>query len=237
MARAVHMLRPRLMVAENVRGLLSASADSELEPCPWCLGDRQHCALRALGAVLGDLASLGYDALWCGLRAADVGAPHGRFRVFLVAADADRLGPIRGGGPRRRWGRPAHLGDAVADTESDGRDERWAKSNGLVGGPDAAVGSGLHWGDYAPAIRRWEHITGRVAPAPTRTGRRGGQQLSPAFVEWMMGLSAGHVTDVDGLSRADQLRLLGNGVVPQQAAAALTWLLGHEDHDVVEVTG
>jgi DNA (cytosine-5)-methyltransferase 1 len=36
-----------------------------------------------------------------------------------------------------------------------------------------------------------------------------------------MGLPAGHVTDVPGLSRNDQLKALGNGVVPQQAIAAL----------------
>lgn len=35
-----------------------------------------------------------------------------------------------------------------------------------------------------------------------------------------MGLPAGHVTDVPGLTRNDQLKALGNGVVPQQAAAA-----------------
>jgi DNA (cytosine-5)-methyltransferase 1 len=45
--------------------------------------------LRALGAVLGDLADLGYDAEWQGVRAADAGAPHGRFRVFLLARPAD----------------------------------------------------------------------------------------------------------------------------------------------------
>jgi DNA (cytosine-5)-methyltransferase 1 len=40
-----------------------------------------------------------------------------------------------------------------------------------------------------------------------------------------MGLPAGHVTDVPGLTRTQQLRALGNGVVPQQGAAALRLLL------------
>jgi DNA (cytosine-5)-methyltransferase 1 len=44
------------------------------------------------------------------------------------------------------------------------------------------------------------------------------------FVEWMMGLPAGHVTSAP-ISRADQLKALGNGVVPQQAALALRHLL------------
>lgn len=41
----------------------------------------------------------------------------------------------------------------------------------------------------------------------------------------MMGLPPGHVTDVPGLSRNAQLKALGNGVVPQQAALALSLLL------------
>lgn len=83
-----------------------------------------------------------------------------------------------------------------------------------------------NWGDYAPAIARWERVIGRPAPAPTEPGRTGAPRLSPAFVEWMMGLPAGHVTDpVIGISRNDQLKALGNGVVPQQAALALSLLL------------
>lgn len=40
-----------------------------------------------------------------------------------------------------------------------------------------------------------------------------------------MGLPEGWVTDVPGLSRNAQLKALGNGVVPQQAAMALRMLL------------
>lgn len=40
-----------------------------------------------------------------------------------------------------------------------------------------------------------------------------------------MGLPAGHVTDVPGLSRNDMLKVLGNGVVPQQAALATRMFL------------
>lgn len=85
MAHAIDILRPRLVVAENVRGLLSADAHSPLELCPWCVGDDERVPLRALGSVLGDLADLGYDAAWYGLPASDVGAPHGRYRIFVIA--------------------------------------------------------------------------------------------------------------------------------------------------------
>ena len=49
-------------------------------------------------------------------------------------------------------------------------------------------------------------------------------KMSSRFVEWMMGLPEGWVTGV-GLSRTQELKMLGNGVVPQQAAAAYGWLL------------
>lgn len=91
--KAIDALKPGVVVIENVRGLLSGCAEggvnedgSAMEPCPGCVGDGEHRpVLRALGRVLGDLANLGYDAEWGGIRAADVGAPHGRYRVFVVA--------------------------------------------------------------------------------------------------------------------------------------------------------
>ena len=45
--------------------------------------------IRALGRVLGDLANLGYDAVWRGLEAADIGAPHHRLRIFVTAWPRD----------------------------------------------------------------------------------------------------------------------------------------------------
>ncbi|MFG2744092.1 hypothetical protein ACGFY0_29055 [Streptomyces chartreusis] len=77
------------------------------------------------------------------------------------------------------------------------------------------------WGAHLPAIRRWEHVTQRAAPRPTVNGTR---RLSAEFVEWMMG-PAEWVTETDGLSRAAQLHLLGNAVVPRQATQALGLLL------------
>ncbi|UVN55662.1 DNA cytosine methyltransferase [Streptomyces albus] len=81
--------------------------------------------------------------------------------------------------------------------------------------------------DYGPAIRRWEAVTGRPAPCPTEPGTRGNRRLSPAFAEWMMGLPAGWVTAVPGIPRKEQLRTIGNGVVPQQAHHAYQLLLNN----------
>lgn len=87
------------------------------------------------------------------------------------------------------------------------------------------------WGVYEPAIRRWEQVLGRPAPPPTDLGKRRQPRLNAGFVEWMMGLPPGWVTDPDlALPRTAQLRALGNGVVPQQAEYAVRHLLAETPH-------
>ncbi len=90
----------------------------------------------------------------------------------------------------------------------------------------------ISWGKFEPAIRLWEGLT-RPAPTPSRPdGRGGSHRLSAEFSEWMMGLPQGWITAADiGLSRKDQLKACGNGVVPQQAELALRVLI---DEDVME---
>ena len=295
MVKAIDALRPGLVVIENVGGLFSAQADSRVEPCEYNMGDADsggHAVfLRALDSVLGTLATLGYDAEWTALRAADVGAPHGRLRVFITAHP-------RGGGGGGRTALPLTGGTGGADTATVGADPRPGPSgdtpgltllptpvsqpsgnspeehlrkkpgrkvvtdlsiiaeNGLFGTggrllPTPVVtdsfgarnetsgrkeGSQHHsgrtlgdvagldaWGEYSPAIHRWERIIGRAAPDPTEPGKKR-PRLASRFVEWLMGLNEGHVTNTPGLTRAEQLRALGNGVVPQQGAAALAHL-------------
>jgi hypothetical protein len=88
------------------------------------------------------------------------------------------------------------------------------------------------WGKFEPAIRRWESILGRPAPAPTKPdGKDNAHRLSSLFTEWLMGLPKGWITGL-GLKRNDELKLAGNGVVPQQAELALRILL--EDDNLLE---
>lgn len=264
MREAVATIRPTYVIWENVRGAYSAEASSDLEHCPGCMGastDR-GTVLRALGRVLGDLSDLGYDCQFRGLRAADVGAPHGRFRVFVLAAHPDRDGGERRGanlnlvgeagasethrGERERDGRApddSGLADSrirnstLTDSEGERRglrytdDEREASGDehlpvgqapSVAGAPRA---SEVAWGEYGPAIHRWEAVLGRRAPAPTELGKNGKHRLSPRFTEWMMGVPDGWICDVPGISRNDALKAAGNGVVPQQAAAALNDML------------
>lgn len=290
-ARAIAVLRPSLVVIENVRGLLSAPAsrgdktDDGVERCPICMDDGSGGDLRALGAVLGDLADLGLDAEWGMLAAADVGAAHRRDRVFIVAwpADADRnllRKHCRESSAQEAWPHEGHRsanpgGGSRADrlmptpeaklaqsgpdyarasrAASGGHDLATAaallptptvsdstSSGGSVAAnvtlTDAATGRrgyvheaapamhGGRFGVYEDAVARWACVVGRSAPDATDPGDRGGVRLSPGFVEWLMGLPEGHVTGV-GLTRAQELRALGNGVVPLQAEAAVQALL------------
>ena len=326
MVDAIHHHRPTLVVWENVEGALSAAADSNMGSCPICVGDERDTHLRALGRVVGDLSEIGYDAVWDVVAASDVGAPHRRNRVFVVAwpaentdraaggergepapgqappgwarahpggpdreavadtggerlegprpgrdgtelpeplrdrgpaTDPDSLGPARPGQARERGSRPAYdgkpdadpdcsglseqrrpiTGDSEhttpqlgsshpdADTSGDGRDERRTGPAGRLRGPDATQRGDVDWGPFEPGVRRWESVLGRPAPNPTELSSKGNRVLSPAFVEFMMGLPAGWVTGVPGITRNNQLKVLGNGVVPQQAAHAIARLL------------
>ena len=76
------------------------------------------------------------------------------------------------------------------------------------------------WGKYAAAIAQWEAIHG-PAPVPTKPGRNGRPKLNPAFAEWMMGAPAGWITDTPGVTDNEALKMAGNGVVEQQAFAAI----------------
>ncbi len=59
----------------------------EVRPCYAFVENSPMLTGRGLGTVLGDLAEMGYDAEWCVLGASDVGAPHKRERIWILAYD------------------------------------------------------------------------------------------------------------------------------------------------------
>lgn len=86
MLEAIETLKPRLVIIENVRGLLNTHAHSnmELDPASMVYDERQPI-LRAMGLVSGSLSDVGYDSKWIALRASDAGSCHNRLRVFIIA--------------------------------------------------------------------------------------------------------------------------------------------------------
>jgi len=162
-----------------------------------------------LGPILGDLAALGFDAEWITVRASDVGAPHRRERVFILG-DTDRQGlqgrqqPVE----QRAYELPAWP-PGPSDTDA------WAAI--LTERPDLAPAVGKSAEQGLPKRNRE-----RVSAAGTRdaefecaSGRNGQTSPEPE----VRGVDDGLARGMD-LSRTDKLRILGNGVVPQQAALA-----------------
>nr|DAX96042.1 MAG TPA: Cytosine specific methyltransferase [Caudoviricetes sp.] len=197
---AIKSLRPRLAVFENVLGHLTLGLDT----------------------VLKDLAEIGWDAQWTTLRASDVGAPHHRERLFILATNPDGFRPQAG----RLTRRPAPQITWDNDLHST--------LAGLSRAANINHEMKLRWGDTAPAILTWAMRTGREPPPividhPDRQLHprfpESRAATNPEFIEWLMGLPAGWVTEVPGLTRNQQIKALGNGVVPQCAAAALRQLL------------
>lgn len=185
-----------------------ARAIGELRPRLVVVENVRELAVRGLDRVLGDLAALGYDAEWTTISACTVGAPFARVRMFITAtpAGADRDG-LRG---------ITQL-HSVPQQASPIRLE-WQQRHA----------DRLALADQR-ALDRWAQLLGRPAPDPVDRGRNGQPRLTAAFEEWLMGLPAGHVTAVPGLTRQQRIKALGNGVVPQQAAAALRFLLSVQE--------
>lgn len=186
--RAIRALRPRILALENIPAVLGPE----------------------FSRVASSLAACGYEFTWTCLRASDVGAPHRRERLFILAADADR-GGLEELAERHRG--PDEPGLSASQ-----------RYDAVRCGDGAEIEAGV-WGEYWPAVGRWSRLS-RPAPALAESDRNGSPRLNPAFPEWMHGWPAGWVTDpAIGISRNDQLRCIGNGVVIQQAVAALRWMV------------
>jgi site-specific DNA-cytosine methylase len=146
-------------------------------------------------------------------------------------ADGDASGRVGEDEPARSHepGEPVSAEPGAVSGDRGGDPAAGVRLVGRPAGELAASGDDYdrRFGPYAAAVRRWSAVLGRRAPDPTEAGAKGGRRLNPAFVEHMMGLPAGWVTapavwvGFRGNARNAQLKALGNGVVPRQAALAL----------------
>lgn len=171
---------------------------------------RGHLTL-GLKEVLKGLTKIGYDAKWQLIRASDAGAPHRRERIFIIAQPTDTDS------------QRCNLGKSHPDSSSQ------LKSGSELAELGEATTTCNPDNEHKPHDRQMQSLRRRFTPrcemylqTPPNALDQG--KLNSKFVEYMMGLPAGWVTDC-GLSRAQELKILGNGVVPQQAELALELLM------------
>lgn len=157
-----------------------------------------HISL-GLREVIEDLESLGYTTTWGIFSAAEVGAPHQRKRVYILAdSDSER---------QSGW------------TEKDGRQAR----SSIEGSDKPNLANAISEGSQGWLHRRKDKERQselRYAGCGSSARQQQGQEI------WDFEPQLGRV--VDGCAdRVDRIRLLGNGVVPQTAAQA--WIVLERD--------
>jgi DNA (cytosine-5)-methyltransferase 1 len=163
-------------------------------------------------------------------RMADRGQPLSEVAVNVLMPTPRATDGTKGGPNQRGSSGDLMLPSAVSSLLPTPTAQDSAQSGGGYNGQtnvtltDATVRQPARWGEYEPAIRRWEAAT-RPAPEPTKPNSKGNPKLSDEFDEWLMGYPAGWITDVPGVTWNEALKACGNGVVPQQGAAGLRWLL------------
>ncbi len=161
--RILGLLRPRYVLMENVPGLLAINGG------------------RAFAGILGDLAALGYDAEWESLPSAAFGAPHLRYRVFLVAKSSP-LG--RGGRKDDEGAQEAERNGVAAGGAGDVADPDAERRNGWprVFGPGWwRESTNNDWWAIEPDMGRVAH----GVPARVDRLRALGNAVVPQVAEWV----------------------------------------------------
>jgi len=228
-ASGIRLLRPKLCFFENVEGHLT-------------LG---------LSSVISDLEELGYEVSWGIFSASECGAPHQRKRVFILAhrndqrlegrwrhvAEHDSQGrqeadghawPSRPGQPQHAWEPPRVVEHSNSDrrkrdvTRDASQQDSNRQDNGISGKADSMADAESRVSGVEAERQRGEGTEGG-----SKEGH-GQRQAQPALGRDADGPASG--MDYAELSiscdnRTDELRLLGNGVLPATAELAFRTLM------------
>lgn len=209
MARIVGEVRPRYVFVENSPMLTT----------------------RGLGRVLGDLSEMGFDAEWCVLGADDLGAPHIRKRIWLLAKQRGFLPHSEhertGWREQQQKGVEEEVGNA---DKMECAGNAYAESDSGKTKKDVLAG----FGRGNCACRAFPDATSKRQPRqrqhkqPLREETQRKRQANHAIAirqraEWPPEPAVGRV--VDGMAnRSHRIAALGNGQVPRVAAAAFLLL-------------
>ena len=189
MFRLTGELRPGYLVVENVPALL----------------------VRGLDIVLGDLASIGFDAEWDCLRACDFGAPHERERLWLVAypGSARRRQDARGALGKEA----AHEGRSSQHDHVANRDGQGGRAADVADAKSNRCGQGWTWRPDPSRAREQQSALQAVASPdsePTQRASVAWTERDPWAIEPDVARMAHGIPD--GL---DRRRALGNALIPQ----------------------
>lgn len=206
--RIIGECEPGWVVLENVPGLLSTRTPDG----GW-----------AIAVVVEGLEGMGYRIATGLYTAAEVGAPHRRERLFIVAdSNSTRRGEAR---ERRGFDpgqEPQAGGGAVAYSGGERRQGR-EPARAAAGATGRGDGASLAGVDGRPARAGFPPGPGDHEQWAAILAER--PDLAPATEPCVRRVVDGLAGGVD-LTRTERLRILGNGVVPQQAARAIADLVG-----------